>query len=153
MYSIASLHEFRRHLQLKETDTSADTDLRLALEKASQLIESLTGRRYCPSLETHSLTIDAANPRELILPDDLLELISINAERQILSKDALRRVPSRPDLPASVLILNEGEVFNWRSEHHRNLGLARPLDPRLAQKRRSHRGHRPSSRRHLDTCR
>ena len=112
MYSIASLHEFRRHLQLKETDTSADTDLRLALEKASHLIESLTGRRYCPFLETRSLTIDGSNPRELILPDDLLELISINAERQILSGDTVRRVPSRADLPASVLILNEGEVFN-----------------------------------------
>ena len=58
------------------------------------------------------MTIDAANPRELILPDDLLELISINAEQQILSGDAVRRVPSRADLPASVLILNEGEVFN-----------------------------------------
>ena len=48
MYSIASLHEFRRHLQLTETDTSADTDLRLALEKASHLIESLTAEALLP---------------------------------------------------------------------------------------------------------
>lgn len=110
MYSIASLHEFRRHLQLTETD--ADADLRQALEKASHLIESLTQRRYCPALETRCLTIDAANPRELILPDDLLDLISIESDGRSLGKDALRRVPNRPDLPASVLILNGGEIFS-----------------------------------------
>ncbi len=112
MYSIASLHEFRRHLQLTESDTDADNDLRQALEKASHLIESLTQRRYCPALETRRLTIDAANPRELILPDDLLELISIASDGRNLSKDALRRIPNRPDLPASVLILSGGEVFS-----------------------------------------
>ena len=83
-----------------------------ALEKASHLIESLTQRRYCPALETRCLTIDAANPRELIMPDDLLDLISIESDGRELSKDALRRVPNRPDLPASALILNDGEVFN-----------------------------------------
>jgi len=110
MYSIATLHEFRRHLQL--TDTDADADLRQALENASHLIESLTQRRYCPALETRRLPIDAVNPRELILPDDLLDLISIESDQGILSKDTLRLVPNRPDLPASVLILNEGEVFS-----------------------------------------
>lgn len=112
MYSIATLHEFRRHLQLTETDSAADADLRQALEKASHLIESLTQRRYCPALETRRLTIDGSNPRELILPDDLLDLISIESERGNVSKDIARRVPSRPDLPASVLILNDGGVFS-----------------------------------------
>ncbi|MCY4072489.1 MAG: hypothetical protein OXG60_14445 [Chloroflexi bacterium] len=111
MYSIATLHDFRRHLGLAETDTDADADLRQALENASHLIESLTQRRYCPALETRRLTVDAANPRELILPDDLLDLISIESDQGILSKDTLRRLPIRPDLPASVLILNDGGAF------------------------------------------
>ncbi|MDE2859485.1 MAG: hypothetical protein OXN94_16690 [Chloroflexota bacterium] len=112
MYSIASLHDFRRHLGLTETDADADADLRQALEKASHLIESLTQRRYCPALETRRLTIDGSNPRELILPDDLLDLISIESSQGILSKDTVRRLPIRADLPASVLILNEGELFS-----------------------------------------
>ncbi len=112
MYSIATLHEFRRHLQLMETDSASDADLRQALEKASHFIESLTQRRYCPALETRRLRLDGSNPRELILPDDLLDLISIESERGNISQDSVRRVPSRPDLPASVLILNDGGLFS-----------------------------------------
>ncbi len=112
MYSIATLHEFRRHLQLTETDSAADADLRQALEKASHFIESLTQRRYCPALETRRLRLDGSNPRELILPDDLLDLISIESEQGNISQDTVRRVPSGPDLPASVLILNDGGLFS-----------------------------------------
>ncbi|MCY4020740.1 MAG: hypothetical protein OXG39_15110 [Chloroflexi bacterium] len=112
MYSIASLHEFRRHLGLTETDPDTDADLRQALEKASHLIESLTQRRFCPTLETRRLTVDAANPRELILSGDLLELTAIESDQGILSKDAVRRLPTRPDLPASVLILKDGAMFS-----------------------------------------
>ena len=112
MYSIATLHEFRRHLQLTETDAAADADLRQALEKASHLIESLTQRRYCPVLATRRLTVDSCNPRELILPDDLLDLISIQSDQRTLGKGAVRCVPSRADLPASALILEDGELFS-----------------------------------------
>lgn len=110
MYSIASLHEFRRHLGVTEAD--ADAELRQTLEKASHLIESLTQRRYCPALETRCLTVDAGNPRELILPGDLLELIAIESDHGILSEDQVRRLPTRPDLPASVLILKDGALFS-----------------------------------------
>ena len=113
MYSIATLHEFRRHLGLTETDANADADLSQALEKASHLIESLTQRRYCPALETRRLSIDAANPRELILPDDLLDLISIESDQgRFFNLDTVRRLPSRADLPASALILDGVEVFS-----------------------------------------
>lgn len=112
MYSIATLHEFRRHLQLTETDSAAEADLRQALEKASQHIESLTQRRYSPRLETRRLTVDSANPRELILPDDLLELVAIESDRGRLSQRAARRLPSQPDLPASVLILQDEAVVS-----------------------------------------
>ena len=53
MYTIATLQDLRRHLQLEETDRAADADLQQALQKASHLIETLTGRRFCPFLETH----------------------------------------------------------------------------------------------------
>ena len=153
MYSIASLHDFRRHLGLTETDADADADLRQALEKASHLIESLTQRRYCPALETRRLTIDGSNPRELILPEDLLDLISIESSHGILSKDTVRRLPIRADLPASVLILNEGGGIQRRIERQRRLGLARPLDPSLAEERRSDPWLDTQRQRRLDNCR
>lgn len=112
MYSIASLHEFRRHMGLADTDADTDADLRQALEKASHLIESLTQRRYCPARETRRLAIAPANPRELILPDDLLDLISIETDHDIVSAENVRLLPTRADLPASVLILKEGEAYS-----------------------------------------
>ena len=79
MYTIATLDDLRRHLNLSATDTDSDQDLLHSLQEASQLIESLTQRRYCPLLQTRTVALNPADPRELILPDDLLELRSISA--------------------------------------------------------------------------
>ena len=109
MYTIATLYELRRHLGLTETDAATDADLRQALQKASHLIETLTQRRYFPYSESRELPVEPANPRELILPDDLLQLTSIHrGDGSAVSLDTIRRVPNHPDLPASLLIATEG---------------------------------------------
>ena len=49
MYTIATLDDLRRHLNLSATDAADDEDLLQRLGAASRLIESLTQRRYCPA--------------------------------------------------------------------------------------------------------
>ncbi len=112
MYTIATLHDLRRHLQLEETDSATDADLQQALQKASHLIETLTGRRFCPFQETLNVSVSPNNAREMMLPDDLLELISASGAGGALDIKPLLRVPNNPDLPASVLVLREGEGFD-----------------------------------------
>ena len=109
MYTIATLYELQRHLGLSETDAASAAALRRALQKASHLIETLTQRRYCPYIESREVPVDLANPRELILPDDLLQLTAIRHEDGGAIKLAdVRRVPNHPDLPASLMVSAEG---------------------------------------------
>lgn len=103
MYTIATLDDLRRHLNLSVTDTSEDDDLLQRLGAASQLIESLTQRRFCPRLHTYRVAIDRASPRELILPDDLLELRALSIGGVALNLADIRRVPDDRDTPAGVL--------------------------------------------------
>ena len=73
MYTIATLEEFRRRLNLGAGDRGSDDDLLRALGEASHLIELATGRRFCPRLATLDATPDRPDPRSLVLQDDLLE--------------------------------------------------------------------------------
>ena len=111
MYTIATLDDLRRHLNLSATDTDSDQDLLHSLQEASQLIESLTQRRYCPLLQTRTVALNPADPRELILPDDLLELRSISAGARSLDLADIRRLPRDRDAPTSVLQLVKGASF------------------------------------------
>ena len=112
MYTIATLHDLRRHLNLASTDTGSDADLLRCLQQASHIIESLTQRRYCPAVKSRSASIQPTNPEELILPDDLLVLTSLNnGDGSSIRLDDVRRAPSYPDVPASVLHLVNGARF------------------------------------------
>ena len=68
MYTIATLTDFRRHLNLSDTDTDADHDLLRALQKASHFIESLTQRRYCPYIETRYHLAQSRHPARPLPP-------------------------------------------------------------------------------------
>lgn len=113
MYTIATLEDLRRHLNLSETDRAEDSDLLQRLQAASQLIESLTQRRYCPRLQTRDISLDRANPRELILPDDLLELRALSVGGVGLNRADIRPLPDDRDAPASVLQLAEGALVQF----------------------------------------
>ena len=63
MYTIATLDDLRRHLNLSAKDADEDGDLMQRLQAASQLIESLTQRRYCPRLQTREITLDRPRQR------------------------------------------------------------------------------------------
>lgn len=110
MYTIASLHEFRRHLMLSADDTSADVDLLRSLQEASHTIESATQRRYCPRLATLLVDYDAAERGEIVLPDDLLELRTISDQSGEIDTRRIRRLPQDADLPASILQIQNGIV-------------------------------------------
>ena len=110
MYTIATLDDLRRHLNLSASDSSEDSDLLQRLQAASQLIESLTQRRYCPRLRTREVALDRANPRELILPADLLELRALSMGGVALKRADCRLLPDDRDAPASVLQLAEGAL-------------------------------------------
>ena len=112
MYTIATLHDLRRHLNLAPTDASSDADLLRCLQQASHLIESLTQRRYCPTVGSRRASVQPTNPEELILPDDLLTLTSLhNGDGSSMRLEDVRRVPSHSDVPASVLQLVNGARF------------------------------------------
>ena len=111
MYTIATLHDLRRHLNLGDTDNADDETLRRTLQQASHLIESLTGRRFCPHVATRMVSLDPSNPRELILPADLLELRAISDGGGELDIAAISRLPSGKDAPASILQRTDGAPF------------------------------------------
>lgn len=108
MYTIASLHEMRRHLMLAAKDTSADLDLLRSLQEASHTIESTTQRRYCPRLATLLADYDPAERGEVVLPDDLLELRAISDQSGQIDARRIRRLPQDADLPASILQIRDG---------------------------------------------
>ncbi len=103
MYTIATLNDLGRQLQLTDSDAETDDMLLRALGEASLLIESLTQRRYCPRVESRLIALDATAPRELFLPDDLLELHSISDGGGAIDLAQIRRLPAHPDAPASML--------------------------------------------------
>ena len=111
MYSIATLEDLSRHLGLARADASADASLPQKLQEASQLIESLTQRRYCPWLETRAAAPLAHDPSQLILPDDLLELREIRDAGGLIDLADIQRLPDDADAPASVLRLGKGKRF------------------------------------------
>lgn len=108
MYTIASLHELRRHLMLAPDDASADADLIRSLQEASHTIESTTQRRYCPRLATLRVEADPAPRGEIVLPDDLLELRTISDLNGEIDTSRIRRLPQDADLPASILQVRAG---------------------------------------------
>ena len=108
MYTIATLYELYRHLGLSQTDAEAEADLRQALQKASGMLESRTGRRYCPYFGVRELRVNAQKPGQLILPDDLQQLHAVQREDgSAIAITDLRRLPADPDLPASLLLLED----------------------------------------------
>ncbi len=120
MYTIATLQDLRRHLGLGEDDSASDEDLRRALTAASQRIESLTQRRYCPVLESREARLERASPRELILPGDLLELRSLRDGGGSIDPSRIRAVPCHAG-PASVLRRIDGAPFQQGGEADRGL--------------------------------
>lgn len=111
MYTIATLEDLRRRLKLADDDTGSDDELLRALAEASHLVESASGRRFCPRLATLEVRPDAADPRALILPDDLLELRALNDDAGALDLADIAQLPGHGDEPASVLQLNRGLEF------------------------------------------
>ena len=112
MYTIATLNELRRHLHLADRDSADDDELMRTLQEASHLIESLTGRRFCPHLETRSISLDPANRRELILPADLLELRAISDGGGPIDIAEIVLLPADRDAPASILRRLDDGPFN-----------------------------------------
>lgn len=114
MYTIATLYDIRQHLNLAADDTGADDDLMKALQQASHILESLTNRRYCPAVESRSVTIDTDLPSMLILPDDLLSLTTItNEDGSSISLSDVRLIPDHEDLPIGVIQLINGASFTY----------------------------------------
>jgi hypothetical protein len=114
MYTIATLHDIRLHLNLADDDTSSDANLLKTLQQASHILESVTNRRYCPAIESRIASIDIAHPTELMLPDDLLALSALtNGDGSSISLDDVQTVPNHADLPASFLYLINGESFSY----------------------------------------
>ncbi len=110
MYTIATLEDLRRHLNVG-ADASNDDDLLRALGEASHLIESTTQRRYCPRLATLNVKPAAAAPGMLILPDDLLELRALNDGGGAVDLAHIFNFQGENDEPSSILQLKRGGAF------------------------------------------
>lgn len=111
MYTIATLQDLRRHLNLGDGDRGGDDALLRALQEASHLIESATLRRYCPRVETLEVKPDRSNPSLLILPDDLLELRAVDDGGGGIDLAVLVALPRDGDEPASALQRKPGGSF------------------------------------------
>ena len=116
MYTIATLDDLRRHLNLSATDADEDDDLLQRLQAASQLIESLTQRRYCPRSQTREIILERPGRRELILPDDLLELRSLSIGGVALNHSDIRLLPDDRDAPASVMQVAQGAALRFGAD-------------------------------------
>ncbi len=123
MYTIATLYDLRRHLGLGSAETEADPDLLRKLEEASQLIESLTQRRYCPRLETLAATPDSRDLRQLFLPDDLLELHAVRDAGGLIDLNDIQLLPDDADAPASVMQLVNGRQFQAGADGARSIAI------------------------------
>lgn len=123
MYTIATLHDLRRHLNLSATDNAEDDALLQRLGAASQLIESPTQRRFCPHLLTREVPFDRASPRELILPDDLLELRALSVGGVALNLADIRPLPDDRDAPASILQLAEGAPVRFGDDADSSISI------------------------------
>ena len=115
MYTIATLEDLRRHLNVA-ADAGNDDELLRALGEASHLIESTTQRRYCPRLATLDVKPAAAAPRMLILPDDLLELHALSDGGGAVDLARIFSFPGEGDEPSSILQLKRGWAFRLGSE-------------------------------------
>jgi hypothetical protein len=124
MYTIATRHALRQYLQLADDDTADDIELMKALQQASHMIESVTHRRYCPSVRTLTASINTDNPTLLILPDDLLSLITLtNGDGAIISPEHIQRIPNDNNQPASALHLIDGEAFIYDASPHNAISI------------------------------
>ena len=112
MYAIATLDDLRRHLGLASKDRDADQDLLRKLVEASQLIESLTQRRFCPRLESLAVPLRRELANTLLLPDDLLELRAISCGGHSLNMRDVLLLPYDRDSPATMLLLPD-DMATW----------------------------------------
>jgi len=123
MYTIATLDDLRRHLNLSATDSAEDSDLLQRLQAASQLIESLTQRRFCPRSQTREITLDRPGQSELILPDDLLELRSLSIGGVAMNLADIRLLPDDRDAPASVLRVAQGAALRFGDDNSASISI------------------------------
>ena len=112
MYTIATLDDLRRHLGLSANDRDADQDLLHKLVEASQLIESLTQRRFCPRLERLTVPLLRELPATLLLPGDLLELRAASHAGRALDLRDVLLLPYDRESPATMILLPE-DMATW----------------------------------------
>lgn len=124
MYTLATRHAMRQYLQLADDDTADDIELMQALQRASLMIESITHRHYCPSVTTLTASINTDNPTLLILPDDLLSLITLtNGDGTMILPEHIQHIPNDSDQPASALHLINGEAFIYDASPHNAISI------------------------------
>ncbi len=110
MVIYATLAELRRYLALASDQTTDDDVLLMALETASRLIESYTGRHFAPRHAARVYSIPGG--RELLLGADLLELSSVtNGDGSAISLDAVHVQPAGAVVGASLVLDRTRAVF------------------------------------------
>lgn len=109
MYTLASLDQLHRDLDIPTAETSQDARLIACIEAASRALEQFTGRHFTPfkRVLAHTLPRD---PTTLILDDDLLELTQVRDGGGVLAPDTYTLWPPEP--PYSLLTLRDGRVFS-----------------------------------------
>jgi len=112
MYSFATLHQFRRRLDLAVTDTSDDDYLIAMLESASTMIERMSQRRFNPHVAALAHSVPQPDRTRLTLRDDLLELTSLtNGDGSLISAADMRLLPDPGWGPISQIVLLNGAAF------------------------------------------
>lgn len=94
-YTFAALDDLRLLLGLRADETSDDRRLLDLLTAASTGIEQLTGRRFLPRRAVFTLDAPRAGA-PLLLPDDLLQLISLSDARGEIPLDDLTLNADQP---------------------------------------------------------
>jgi hypothetical protein len=108
MYTLATLTQLRQRLNLSAG--AEDARLLMALKAASAQIERHAGRGFSPRRAQIDHTIDAQNPTELLLDDDLLQLISLADAGGTINLADVLALPG-DESPGSVLIVTSGRAF------------------------------------------
>lgn len=122
--SYATLAEFKAYLTSRSgdsppADASADTVLEGFLKSASRYLDTQSGRRFNPYIETRYFSvpsIDDVDPRLLKLDDDLLEVISVtNGDGTVIPSTEYSLRP-RNTSPKAAVRLIDNSTYYWASD-------------------------------------
>lgn len=113
-----TLQQVKDLLKIEQDDFADDAVIEDLISQASRWIDTETGRRFYPSVETHSLNVP--DGRGLYLDDDLLAITTLtNGDGTVITSTDYILLPSRA-YPKYAIALTESTNTYWETDSSTN---------------------------------